>query len=278
MLRRARVLVLLVAVASLATGCLTFQSRQPVFVEGGVSVFLRSDTGLTGRAHAKNYDHPAQLSNIRLTHILARLDLRTEVKAGNRREPVIPTELLAPVAQGLAQALAKASPDQQAVVMAFRTDHSFGVFDKRYLTSLLAYMRGDQLFLFVDKSDAALDKRQEKKPPEPRSDVRHSRFRLYPGESMTLIDDQTVAIAWRSPLFSRPTRTKILPSGQVVRKTILMEEAAELAAPDSSAPGLPGGLTPTQLRALADLEEARQRGDITEGQYQTRRAVILSGS
>jgi hypothetical protein len=278
MLRRAWVLTLLLGVATLATGCLTFQARQPVFVEGAVSVFLRSDSNVIGQTKRKDHEHPAQISNIRLTHILSRLDVRTEVKAGNRREPAIPTELLAPVAQGISQALGKASPDQEVVVMAFRTDHSFGVFDKRYLTSLLAYVRGDQLFLFVDKSDATLDKRQEKKPPEPRTNVRHTRFRLHPGDSMTLIDSQTVAVAWRSPLFSRPTRTKILPSGQVVRKTILMEEAPEASVADPTTPGLPGGLTPTQLRALADLEEARERGEITEGQYQTRRAVILAGS
>ena len=163
--------------------------------------------------------------------------------------------------------------------MAFRRDHTFAIFDKRFLTSMIAYMRGDQLFLFVDKSDRQLTDRQERKPPEPRMSIRHERFRLYPGESMTLIDPQTVAVGWRSPLFSRETRTRTLPSGQVVRKTILMEEAPDAPVDDPGAgPGLPAGLSPTQLRALADLEEARQRGDITEGQYQTRRARILSGT
>ncbi len=278
MLRRTSLLLSLCLTASLGTGCLTFHARTPVFKEGGVAVFLRSDTNMLGTPEDQGYDHPAQISNVRVTHILARLDMRTQVKDGNRREAVVPTELLAPVAQGIAEALAKADASQQVVVMAFRNSHNFGIFDQRYLTSLIAYVRGDQLFLFVDKSDTQLTERQEKKPPEPRTSIRHSRFRLYPSEGMTLVDPQTVAIAWRDPLFSRPTRTKTLPSGQIVRKTILMEEAPDGPREEPSSPGLPGGLSPTQLRALADLEEERQRGEITEGQYQTRRARILSGT
>ena len=278
MLRRTSLLLSLCLVASLGTGCLTFHARTPVFKDGDVSVFLRSDTNVLGTPYEQGYDHPAQISNVRVTHILSRLDLRTQVKDGNRRQPVVPTELLAPVAQGISEALSKADANQQVVVMAFRNQHNFGIFDQLYLTSLIAYVRGEQLFLFVDRSDAQLTERQDRNPPEPRTSIRHSRFKLYPSDSMTLVDPQTVAIAWRDPLFSRPTRTKTLPSGQIVRKTILMEDAPEGPREDVSTPGLPGGLSPSQLRALADLEEERQRGDITEGQYQTRRARILSGT
>jgi hypothetical protein len=36
-------------------------------------------------------------------------------------------------------------------------------------------------------------------------------------------------------------------------------------------------LTPQQLRALADLEEARQDGAVSETEYQSRRGSILRG-
>jgi hypothetical protein len=37
-------------------------------------------------------------------------------------------------------------------------------------------------------------------------------------------------------------------------------------------------VTPENLRALADLEEARQRGEVTEADYQAKRRAILSKS
>jgi hypothetical protein len=68
-----------------------------------------------------------------------------------------------------------------------------------------------------------------------------------------------------------------MPTGEVVRKTILMESPVEEWAKEepSDAP-LPPDLSPDQLRALADLEEARQRGQITEAEYRARRRKILN--
>jgi hypothetical protein len=40
----------------------------------------------------------------------------------------------------------------------------------------------------------------------------------------------------------------------------------------------PQGVSPEGLRALADLEESRRRGEMTEADYQARRRQILEGS
>lgn len=275
--RNTSLFVVLLAFASAVTGCLTFQTRTPVSDANGVRVFLRSDNTVSGGVE-KGYSHPAIISNVRVTHVLSRLDLRTTIKDGNRREPAVPTTLLSDIAEGLSQGLAKAEPDDQVVVMAVRNDHSFGVFDKKYLTSLLAFVRDDRLYIFVDQSDELIQKRSRaEEPREPRLDARHKKFRLYGGESMEVIDSQTVSVAWRSDIFTRPTRTKTLPSGQVRRKEILLEEPVPDAAETPPVGALPARLSPSQLRDLADLEEARQAGHITEAEYQSRRAVIVDG-
>ena len=45
---------------------------------------------------------------------------------------------------------------------------------------------------------------------------------------MALVSDQAVAIDWRDPVFAQPTRTRVLPSGEVVRREVLMESPAEV--------------------------------------------------
>ena len=40
---------------------------------------------------------------------------------------------------------------------------------------------------------------------------------------------------------------------------------------------LPENLSPEQLRSLADIEEARRAGKITETEYRARRRAILGG-
>jgi hypothetical protein len=90
---------------------------------------------------------------------------------------------------------------------------------------------------------------------------------------MDLLEGQGVAVNWRDPVFARPTRTKVLPSGKVVRKTILLEsDEEEPMPPEGSAVGAEdasGADRPLAraLRALADLEEARRDGEITEAEY-----------
>ena len=102
------------------------------------------------------------------------------------------------------------------------------------------------------------------------------KFRLYSGTAMILVDAQSVAVEWRDPIFSRPTRTNILPTGEVTRKTILMESPPEeWTSGEPAADALPENLSPEQLRALADLEERRQQGHITEAEYGEQRGRIL---
>jgi hypothetical protein len=91
---------------------------------------------------------------------------------------------------------------------------------------------------------------------------------------MALADQQTAAVDWRNQVFKKPTRTRVTTTGKVVRRTILMES---LEDDTDYGPQLTGDVTPEQLRALADLEEARRAGNISESEYSSTRSEILRG-
>ena len=78
-----------------------------------------------------------------MAHILSRIDVRASAAQGGKRQPAIPTETLFPIAEGVVKALNRADPDQEVVVMSIQKTRNFGVFDHDFLTSFLAYVRGD---------------------------------------------------------------------------------------------------------------------------------------
>ena len=276
---RAAALAMIASVALVSSACITRQVRQDVFqtADGNVDVYLRTDKRITSVV-PKGYNHPISIAGVRIAHILSRLDVRESVKEGNKRVPAIPTDVLYDVAEGISRALTRANENQEIVVMAVRTERTFKVLDQDYLTSFVTYVKGDQLFVHLSRTDWFVpDRKKQQGLPQPRLGDHPMGFKLYPGTAMALVDNQSAAIDWRDPIFSRPTRTKILPSGEVKRKTILLESKDEPteAEIDSALPPVPVGLTPAQLRALADLEEQRQAGAITEAEYNNRARQIV---
>ncbi len=167
------------------------------------------------------------------------------------------------------------------VVYSIRRKKTFKIFDHKYLTSFIAYAKGSNLYIHLSRVDWEIPPRREDKLPEPRIGKFPSRFRIIPGTSMTFVDPQSVAVEWRDEIFSRPTRTRVTPGGELMRRTILMEspEEPEMGpAPPSEHRSLeiPLDTSPGTLRALADLEEQRQRGEISELEYTKRRREILA--
>ncbi len=102
---------------------------------------------------------------------------------------------------------------------------------------------------------------------------------------MKLVDEQSLAIAWHDDIFAKPTRTRVTPSGKVMRKTILMEsaepeidsnaESDAVEAEQKQRLTIPAGISAKTLRELADLQERRQRGEISEYDYQRQRRKTL---
>jgi hypothetical protein len=263
-------------VALAAAGCITRPVREDAFREGTIEVFLRSDKRWMSVVE-KGYEHPVTIAPVRMAHILSRIDMREGVGKSNERLPAIPTEMLFSIAEGVSTAFGKADSNQEVVVMAIRRFKRLHVFERKYLTSFLAYVRDERLYIHMSRSEWEIPQRRQDKPPEPQIGDHPMKFRLYAGTAMTLVNPQAVAVEWRDPVFSRPTRTKVLPTGDVVRKTILMESPVEEWAKEEPEDGsLPDNLSPDQLRALADLEEERQQGRITEADYRARRRKILN--
>jgi hypothetical protein len=253
--------------------CITRQVKEPIFEQDRTSVFLRSERKL-GSTLPKGYGHPLQLSAARMAHILSRIDLRTGEGDANRRA-AIPLDQLYVIADGMAQAFSKAGPDQEVVVMAVERSKHWGLFDRNYLTSLLAFVRDDLLYVQVARAGWEIPSNLETKLPEPILGEEVMPFRLVPSESMALVGTQTVAVTWRDPIFQRASRTRILPSGKVVRREILMETPEEAPTPPLATDVLPANLSADTLRKLADLEDSKKRGEVTQAEYTAMRESIL---
>jgi len=236
-------------------------------------------------------NQPVTIAPVRLAHILSRIDLRLSVKEGQERVPAFHIDTLDTISEGLARALSEAGPNERVVVYSIRNEKRFGIFDTNYLTSFIAYVYGDYLFLHLSRSDWEIPPRREDRLPEPKIGKFPSKFRILPGKAMKMVDEQALAIDWGDPTFRIDTRTRVTPSGEMVRKTILLEsdepdsqetveapngssQAAEPAP--NAAPTVPTGMSPKTLRDLADLEEKRQRGEISELDYEKERKKILA--
>ena len=268
-----RALLITGIAALLATGCITRSIKVPVFEQDKTSVLLRSQSK-GGETLPKGFGHPLSISGARMAHILSRIDLRSGEGDGER-EPAIPLDSLYLIAEGMAKAFAEADPDQEIVVMSQRHGKHWLLFDRNFLTSLVAYVKDDLLFIQIARSDWEIPNTLKTPLPEPHIDEQVMKFHLLASEGMTLASSQSVAVSWRDPIFKRATRTRILPGGKVVRREILMETPEDAPAPPVDSNVLPANLAPATLRKLADLEEQKSRGEVTHTQYTVMRTTIL---
>jgi hypothetical protein len=273
--RKSIALAALFACAASLAGCMT--TRKTILDQKGLTVQL-----ISTRGDDIELNQPVTIAPVRLSHLLARIDIRLAVKEGQQRVPAFPIESLDSIAEGLAQGLREAGPNQRVIVYSIRREKRFGIFDTNYLTSFIAYVHGENLFIHLSRSDWEIPPRKKDSLPEPKIGKFPSKFRILPGKAMKPVDEQSLAIAWRDEIFERPTATRITPGGQTVRKTILMEidepesEAGADQAQPVAAPTIPAGVSAKTLRDLADLEERRQRGEIGEHDYEQQRNKILA--
>jgi hypothetical protein len=273
----ARALATLVAIAIAGSGCATRTVRETFYEDASTQIVLRHQRK-SGEAIDRGYSHPIAIAPVRLAHILSRIDVRTEAKKGAQRAPALPTEALYVVADRLSKALREADSSQEIAVYSVRRAKRFGIFDRRFLTSFVTYAEDDLLYIHLSRTDWEIPKTgKNERLPEPHVGDYVMKFRVVPSRGMTQVDGQSVAVSWRDPIFKKPSRTRITPAGNVVRRTILMEssEAADETADESEFERLPENLSSATLRELADLEDARHRGEITEAEYNTRRRQII---
>ncbi len=269
------------ALALLAGGCLgTRQVSTPVYDRNEIRSYVRV-TKRGSEVVPRGFSHPAVVASVRLAHALSFIDVEVGEGKDRQRIGAVHPAIIYEVADALEAALAEASPDQEVVVMAMRRKKRLGIFHADFLTSFIAYVRGDLLTVHFGHAEWEVPKIEgggRGEPPMPKEGKVQAKFRVLPGPAVTLLGPQTVALDWKSARFDQPARIQMGPDGEVRRRTILMEEegASDREQPPPEATLPVDRLEPDTLRALADLEEARRRGEITEGQYQVRRRELLA--
>jgi len=260
--------------ATALAACATRTVSEQVFDEDHVTIKLRGETrGAT--PVDRGYAHPATISPTRLSNILSRIDVRGVGDGGDERQPAIDSHALYTIGRGLSKALSEADPSQEVVVLAIRKHKRFGVFDRDYLTRFIAYVKGEQLYIHMSRADWELGRGKHDRIPEPRRGKHPQEFRIIPSRGMAQVDTQSVAVDWRGKLFETASRSQVTPDGKVVRRTILLESAPARSPVAEAEEPIPAGLSATALRRLADLEEQRARGQVSESEYQLRRREIL---
>jgi len=261
------------ALASLA--CAPSYVRTPVFKQDRSEIYLRH-VAKGGEPIDRGFSHPVSIAPVRLTNILARIEVKGSGDK-DQRKPAIPTGVLYMIGEGASQALAKANSSQVVVVMALERKRSLGIFTTDYATTLLLWAKDDKLFIQIDKLDEPISKDPNEKLAEPSDQPTNmKKLHLLAGDGLSPQQSPLlIAADWRDDVF-RESAVRVRAGGEVVRRTILMEAPSDTEAKPAGA-GPPEGLSPEALRALADLEETRRRGDLTENEYQTRRKAILSG-
>ncbi|MDX1649041.1 MAG: SHOCT domain-containing protein [Myxococcota bacterium] len=265
----------LLLVALLLPACGPRYRRTVVQEEGGITVTVRSLAGDDGMA-PRGFNHPATISGIRLAHILSRIDVRLSAGAddgaGDRR-PAVPTELIYPLGDALSAGLAAAGENQEVVVEAIRKERRLGIFTNERVTSLVAWVQGDELVVHVGRSDDLIPKGELDDLKEPIPGRQVQAFKVVATEGIVPVADQAVSVHWRDPVFREASHIRVGPTGEVMRRTILMEAPPEAAEEELPPLRLPSD--PETLRELAELEEQRRAGEISEAEYHRRRDALL---
>ncbi len=268
--------LLLALVASLSLACVTRTARETVFDDGYTEVLLRGQRR-SGEPIDRGFQHPSAIASVRVAHILSRIDIRISDGKKNERRPAVPTDTLYTIAEAISEALQKADSSQEVVVQSIRRTKRWGVFDRFYLTSLLCYLKDDLFFVHISRSDWEVPKHREDRLPETHVGEFPLKFTMLVSKGMTLVDGQSVAADWRDPIFKKATRTRITAGGRVVRRTILMESEEEDPTDYGPTPQINENLSSGDLRDLVDLEEQRERGELSETEYNAKRNRILRG-
>lgn len=278
-----RLVVFLVAslsLASLLSGCATRTVRSPIIDRTGIQVDLvREVEGFT--TVARGYEHPTIISAPRLVHILNAIEIEIREKGvGTFRQPAFHPEIVERTAQAVSEALAEADPDQQVGVQAVRKEMQLGIFHQKFLTSFLAFVDHGQLYIHLSRVEWPIPQKEEGEPlPEPRSDERPMDFRVVGGEHLFYAGLQTLEIDWKDPVFLTDYRLPGSTDGlrrrrEVIEQSPIPKNELDQNSTDEDGVGI-DELSAEQLRALADLEDDRNQGRITEPAYQRAKRQLL---
>jgi hypothetical protein len=273
-------LACLILLGGMLGGCATRSVRTPIINRSGIQVDLvREVKGFT--TQPRGFEHPAIISKERLTHIFNAVEIETRAKqGGDIRQPAFHPEIVERTAQAVAEAFGKAGPDQDVGVQVVRKEMRLGVFNEKFLTTFLAYIDEGHLYLFLNRVEWLVPQQNEKDPlPKPRRDYSPMDFRIVVGEHLFYAGPQLVEVDWQNPVFQTSYRLPGSSGGTKRRREVLEQSPIPQQERDAAFAGegtvAIDELSPAQLRALADLEEDRLQGRITETAYQRAKRQLL---
>jgi hypothetical protein len=301
------------------TGCITQSVTEKVVDHYDLDIKLRGEKKLFGSYEPLGYNQPVTISAQRLANILGgiQLDIRkSENSSVRERRSAFSAKMLLSVSKALPEAFAKASPNQQIIVMALRKQMQKGIFNRKYLTSFTTYVQGDDLYVFFSRIEWQIDEsKKNTQIPQPWPGKKVMPFDTVATPGYELVGSQGVRVKWKRSQFgpSMPdTEPQTKPASAPVPAVIPAATAPapvaptapspklETTAPVTPTPTVPAaeaaaatgaaastatpappsdpfqGLTPDDLRDLASLEEAYQAGRMDKEQYQRERARILN--
>jgi hypothetical protein len=256
--------LLLIALASLACGA-TY-SRVSLVDTPDLVVLLRSQKNAAAR-----FAHPAQLEPERAVAVLASLDVRESAGDDSARRPALPLALARTLGPVLADALARADATQEVSIRALRRERKLGVFSRNFATRFVAFVDTEQrLQIHLVDADRELPAGEETQLADPIAAQSTHAIRSVPTAHARVLGQRGFAVDFRAAEFARAPSQREAGRG---RTTILMEAQGPLAP--ETAPLGPLPTDPARLRALAELEEARRAGTLSEAEYQRRRADLV---
>jgi hypothetical protein len=249
--------------------------RERVLDEPGVRVELRHQV-VDGKPVARGYAQPTKIADVRIAHILA--SLSTEDDKGERR-PMIRSEFVYPLADGISAALDKATPDDEIAAASFPQDRKLGIFTDETVTAFRLVLVGDEMQIEFFSFEGTIEREGNKSAPRdyeiPTELPSYApRFKLVPAEAQTRLGPRGVAVSWRDPYYRKPVSLSFR-QGQARRRTVLMEMPTEEEPGVTTAAPEAAKLSDAQLRALDQLEAQRQSGLLKEADYQRRKRLVL---
>jgi hypothetical protein len=248
-----------------ALACGASYSRVSLVDMPDLVVMLRSE-----KNRAAHFSHPAQLEPGRAVAVLASLDVRESAGDDDARRPALPLELARTLGPVLADALARADATQEVTIRALRRERKLGVFSRNFATRFVAFVDAEQrLQIHLVDADRELAAGEDTQLADPVAAQSTHAIRVLPGAHAEVLGQRAIAVDFRAADFARAPAQRERGS----RRTILMEARGPAAAEKHAPSELPSD--PARLRALAELEEARRAGTLSEAEYQRRRAELV---
>jgi hypothetical protein len=272
-------LLVAAALAVPLSACATRTIDDKVIDRDGIQVFLRHRRE-QGEDVERGFAHPAQISSQRLARILSSVEVEESLRKGLLRKKVttqraaFEEDRVEPLAEALSEVFGQANSTQEIILLSVSTERRYVVFARRFVTSFITFIEGDELYLDLSRLRWEIPKDQEdERLPMPKRDDRAMSFRALPGPAVRSAGPQLLAIAWHDPIFE----------GLEAAQPKIASEPAAAESPDKPHPEpepsptseLPSNLSSATLRELVDLEKAREQGEITESYYQRRRDKLL---